>query len=106
MRFLQSFFVLIIVFLFTSCEEEYVFTKEKFVPKIVVNSVFTENSPFNVHLSFSRDILSNNHNQDFISNALVTIKETATGRTEELPYKGDGNYSYTFLLRRSILPMN
>lgn len=96
MRFLQSFLVLSIFILLTSCEEEYVFTKEKFVPKIVVNSVFTENNPFNVHLSFSRDILSNNNNPQFISNAVVTIKETATGRTEELPYKGDGNYSYTF----------
>jgi hypothetical protein len=80
----------------TSCEEDYVIAKGEFVPQVVVNCAFTENAAFKVHLTFSRNILSNDKEIQYVENAVVTIKELATGRTEEMKNHGNGLYTYPF----------
>lgn len=85
----------------TSCEVDYVIEQKDFVPQVVVNSVFTENKPFQVHLSFTRDIFDSNNEIEIIPDAVVTITEKATGRTAELEHQGDGIYSYLFFTAKS-----
>ncbi|MFZ1703270.1 MAG: DUF4249 domain-containing protein [Saprospiraceae bacterium] len=101
MKYFYFILTITILGLLTSCEEEYVFEKQNFVPKVVVNSVFTEGKPFNVHLSYSRDILSNIRDVQLIENAIVSVKEKATGRTEELKNVGLGNYTYNYFTAKA-----
>ncbi|MBK8370254.1 MAG: DUF4249 domain-containing protein [Saprospiraceae bacterium] len=84
-----------------SCEVEYELESEKFVPKIVVNSLFTEGEPFVVNLTFSKDIFSNSRETNYIQNAKVFIKEVNTGKMEALFYDSLGNYTMTEFLPKS-----
>lgn len=85
----------------SSCEEDYVLEKGDFVPKVVVNAVFTENEAFKVNLSYSRDILTQNHDISYVENAQVMIKEIATGRVESLKYTGNGNYTFIYFTAKA-----
>src|SRR5690606_24806794 len=91
----------LIAMLFSSCEVDYVFEKGEFVPRIVVNAVFTENQSFSVNLTYTKDILDNNDGFDYVDNAAVYIKEIATGRTELLEYRGNGNYTFTYFTAKA-----
>lgn len=88
--------VLLCTSLFTSCEEDFVLHRKEFTPSVVVNSVFTVNKPWEVNLSFSRDILENGSKLTFIDNADVVVIEVLTGRRTHLSYVGDGNYTSEF----------
>ena len=96
-----TYFTLLVAGFFTSCEVDYVIEQDEFVPQVVVNSVFTENKPFQVHLSFTRHIFDKNKEIRIIPDAKVTITEKATGRTAELLHQGDGIYSYAFFTAKS-----
>ena len=86
---------------FTSCEVEYVIEQKDFVPQVVVNSVFTENKPFQVHLSFTRDIFQRDKEIKIIPDAKVTVTEKATGRTAALEHQGEGVYTFAFFTAKS-----
>ena len=101
MRFLCKLFIFLISFTMFSCEVEYELESEKFVPKIVVNSLFTEGEPFVVNLTFSKDIFSNSRETNYIQNAKVFIKEVNTGKMEALFYDSLGNYTMTEFLPKS-----
>lgn len=85
-------FIIAIVML-TSCEEDFVFHREAFNPKIVVNSIFKPGEKWTVHLSTSRDILSKDSKIKPVENAVVIIKEKTTGREIFLKHNGEGVYS-------------
>lgn len=91
----------ILLVMLSSCEVDYVFEKGDFKPKVVVNAVFSENQSFVVNLTYSKNILDNQDGFDFVENAEVFIKEIATGRTEQLVYKNEGNYTFTYFTAKA-----
>lgn len=97
----QICFFFLVTFMITSCEVDYVLENTEFTPKVVVNAVFTESQAFTINLTFSKDILDRKTDFDLVENATVYVKELATGRTELLPYKGNGDYSYTYFTAKA-----
>lgn len=78
---------------FISCEEDFVLKREAFVPKVVVNSIFTEGKPWKVALTFSRDILDNSPNIIPVENADVYIIRKVNGLQIPLKHEGAGIYT-------------
>ncbi len=85
---LFSISVLSIVF---SCTKQIDFTADQIQEKIVVNSLFTEDSLWNAHISHSRSVLDNSpHN--FLDNATVSVFDESNNLVTTLNHVSDGFY--------------
>ncbi|MDF1696433.1 MAG: DUF4249 family protein [Saprospiraceae bacterium] len=78
------FSLLIASLLCTSCEEEIILERDDFKSELVVNSLFTNDSPWSVHVSNSKYIFDPDTKVENITNARVEI------------YDQNGNYIYDF----------
>ena len=85
---LFSISVLSILF---SCTKQIDFTADQIQEKIVVNSLFTEDSLWNAHISHSRSVLDNSpHN--FLDNATVSVFDESNNLVTTLNHVSDGFY--------------
>ncbi len=84
--------ILLSIFTFIGCEEDYILHRGDFKPSIVVNSIFTVNKPWVVNLTFSRDILVSGSSIQTVNNAKVFVVEKSNGRIILLENKGNGLY--------------
>ena len=85
---LFSISVLSIMF---SCTKQIDFTADQIQEKIVVNSLFTEDSLWNAHISHSRSVLDNSpHN--FLDNATVSVFDESNNLVTTLNHVSDGFY--------------
>ena len=66
-----------------SCTKQIDFTADQIQEKIVVNSLFTEDSLWNAHISHSRSVLDNSpHN--FLDNATVSVFDESNNLSQLL----------------------
>ncbi len=98
MKFYNLVFISFFVFLFTnSCRQEIEISFKDFVPKPVINCLFTPEEPFQVHISFSKtpvDTASYN-----IDNAIVILYGD-DNTEEQLPLTDNGIYSRSTVIPR------
>ena len=74
-----------------SCTKQIDFTADQIQEKIVVNSLFTEDSLWNAHISHSRSVLDNSpHN--FLDNATVSVFDESNNLVTTLNHVSDGFY--------------
>ena len=74
-----------------SCTKQIDFTAEQVEEKIVVNSLFTEDSLWNAHISHSRSVLdTSQHN--FLSNATVSVFDQSNNLVTTLNHVSNGFY--------------
>ncbi len=81
-------------FLFTSCEETYVLGDTEFKSKLVVNSLFNPDMPWEVNITQSRNILDSDSKIKPIENALVEIFNENGDFLFELFHESEGNYRH------------
>lgn len=74
------------------CEKEIPFEADTEKPKLVLNSLFTTDSVWAVHLSSSRSVLDNN-DLGPVAGAAVIIQDDAGNTLSSLTYQGDGLYA-------------
>lgn len=85
------YFSLLAVAIFNSCTKEIVLELESSDPKLVVESILTDNiEPYTVKLSQSTPYFENNEN--FVTNAFVMISDDL-GNIDTLQYVANGIYS-------------
>ncbi len=89
-HFIYFLFALVVL---PGCEEDYILLRPDFKPSIVVNSIFRDNKPWMVNLTYSKDILTSNSEIAPVTNAQVSIFEKSNGREVVLKHMGDGVYS-------------
>jgi len=79
------------ILLIVSCTKRIEFNQDQIEEKIVVNSLFTEDSLWNAHISHSRSILdTSQHN--FLDNAIVSIFDESNNLVTTLDHISDGFY--------------
>lgn len=79
------------ILLIVSCTKRIEFNQDQIEEKIVVNSLFTEDSLWNAHISHSRSILdTSQHN--FLDNATVSIFDESNNLVTTLDHISDGFY--------------
>lgn len=81
-----------IVFTAFSCEEQYDLDTSEFTPSIVVNSIFTNESSWQVELKTSRNALDPNSVSEFVDDAEVKILLGSGQSVCNLDYLGNGLY--------------
>ena len=84
-------YILLIVVL-CSCEKVIPFTGDVTQPKLVVNSLFDAQNPWNVTVSQSLSVIDTG-TLSFVENAIVVIKDNQDNIVETLYY--DSNWSYS-----------
>ena len=78
------------ILLIVSCTKRIEFNQDQIEEKIVVNSLFTEDSLWNAHISHSRSILdTSQHN--FLDNAIVSIFDESNNLVTTLDHISDYN---------------
>lgn len=83
--------LLVLIFSFQGCEKEIPFDSEVSEPKLVLNSLFTSDSVWKVHVSQSLSVLDNNDLNEVLD-AMVSIKDEAGATVANLAHQGDGLY--------------
>lgn len=91
MKYIVPFaFVLMLLGSLTSCEKEIPFDAEVSEPKLVLNSLFTSDSVWKVHVSQSLSVLDTGQ-LDRVLDAMVTIDD-GVGNQVTLQHQGEGIY--------------
>lgn len=80
------------VLIFSSCVKEIEFKSNEIEPKIVVNSLFTPDSMWRIHVSQSKSI-SSTSNMTFLSNASVKLFDQSQQLIATLQHAGQGYYT-------------
>ena len=85
------YLILIVAFIYISCEKVIPFEGDVNIPKLVINSIFQSDSTFKVHVSSSRSVIDTVSFQN-IEDAVVTIKDENENIIESLNYVANGFY--------------
>ena len=90
MRTILTYTIALITF--CSCEKVIPFTGEVTQPKLVINSLFDAENPWNVFISQSLSV-QDTGSLSFVENASVLIKDDQDNLIESLSYDSKGLYS-------------
>ena len=85
-----TFFILSLTFIF-SCEEEITLGSETSQRQIVINSIISTDSTWNVNLSYSKSIFSSS-DFNFITDATVKVTNLTNSQSFFLKNLGNGDY--------------
>lgn len=91
MKSIKIVFILSIALLLNACEREVEFKPGTYSPKLVINSLFSNETPLRVRVSKSISVLDTNRDYT-ISNA--TVQLVTTGSAEPLLYDAIGDFYY------------
>lgn len=87
-----TYIILLCSLLCVSCEEEISFESNHFTPKIVLNSIFTNDSIWVISLAHTTSIFDKNSDQNFITDAIIGITNVKGEQVCELYHEGKGIY--------------
>ena len=87
----KIYFIICISFLYISCEKVIPFEGDVTIPKLVINSIFENDSTFKVHVSSSRSVVDTASFQN-ISDATILIKDENDNIIETLNHQENGFY--------------
>lgn len=90
---MKNFLFILSLLAISACEKELDYEFGEFQKSVVVNSILSTDSNFNVSLSYSKSIFSVG-DFEMISNAEVKIKNTTNGQSIIMESLGDGTYTY------------
>ncbi len=86
------YIILCMSLFFISCEEEVSFSTKNFVPKIVLNCIFTNDSIWVISLTHSTNLFDENHDKNHITDATINITDKSGQEVCKLTHEGKGIY--------------
>lgn len=92
MRHIQIYGFLLFSFFFTACEEEIFFSDDKFVPQIVLNSIFTNDSIWLIKLTHTTSIFDKSDASNYVSDAKIIVTDAKGESVCEFVHIGKGIY--------------
>ena len=87
-----TFSIIMLSMALTSCEEEYSIPTDGFEEELVINSLFTNDEPWSVHVSNTNNVLDHQTSVRDITDAKVEVFDQNGKFIEQLDHVGDGNY--------------
>jgi hypothetical protein len=90
---LNFHYIILIISIFAiSCEEELTFEAQKFVPKIVLNSIFTNDSIWVIQLTHTTSVFQKEIKNNYIDDAVIAITDQNGFLACNMYHEGKGIY--------------